>query len=250
MDCVLAAIYALLSEADRNVLWLKLLEAIDILKNPWFLAGDFNGVHFSCERSTATVSFSGVQNFNNFIASVAFLDMPLTGRRFTWLTALKKGLSDRCPLVVEVYDTKWGLKAFRFMDSWLEQPGFDKMIDDWWLGFRNTNDGPSSIIRMLDLLREELRRWNKNSFGNIKQTIGRIEDQIDELDLSFEKAVPKQDVLRNRRLLWIDLWQKYKQDEIYWRQMSRSKWVKDGDQNTILSICLLQLGSKRIPSAC
>ena len=82
------------------------------------------------------------------------IDLPLIGRKYTWirgkscsrldimlvkhewmvafldlkLWALGRSMSDHCPLVLETEKIDWGLKPYRSIDTWFSHPEFINII--------------------------------------------------------------------------------------------------------------------------
>lgn len=50
----------------------------------WIVAGDFNAIRSNKERKGRLVERQDIEDFNDFIGSVDFVDVRLSGRKFTW----------------------------------------------------------------------------------------------------------------------------------------------------------------------
>uniref|UniRef100_A0A1J3D4G4 Uncharacterized protein n=1 Tax=Noccaea caerulescens TaxID=107243 RepID=A0A1J3D4G4_NOCCA len=188
----------------------------------------------------------------------AFIDMVFSGSRFTWKRgrvernfvakrldrvlcnaharlkwqeAVVKHLpylsSDHVPLYVQldpglVGDPK--RRPFRFEAAWLKHPGFKELLANSW-------NGEMETPRALESLKEKLRKWNREVFGDIQRRkegllteIKSVQDilemtQTDDLPVKEEKLLREFDVI-------------LEQEEILWFEKSREKWIALGDRNT------------------
>ena len=77
-----------------------------------------------------------------------------------------------------------------------------------------------------------LRKWNKDSFGNIDNCINRFAIVIDILDKKGEEGsltevdIAKKVALQGQLEKWFDM------KDIYWKQLSGERYVKKHDKNT------------------
>ena len=85
------------------------------------------------------------------------------------------------------------------------------------------------VTSKLRKLKAPLKNWKKNVFGNIDQTIKKLESELDIIDRSNEsRNLDEVEVARKLALQsLIEKW--YMQKELYWRQMSREKYFKSHD---------------------
>lgn len=86
---VIANVYSSCRLEDKRTMWRDLLEWKEHCPvTIWCLCGDFNSVRSEEERSGVSMN-SGPQRremaeFNRFIEEMGVLDIPLSGRKFTW----------------------------------------------------------------------------------------------------------------------------------------------------------------------
>ena len=130
-----SAIYALNIQIDRRVLWSHLQGCADYVGSmPWFLVGDFNTTIFASEKNGGDMSTdTAMEEFHECLFNLELDDMPFIGPLFTWMNrrvgdqfvarkldrslqnecsldtfpnavteVLNPGLSDHCPLIVNL----------------------------------------------------------------------------------------------------------------------------------------------------
>ena len=129
------AIYASNIQNDRRVLWSHLQGCSAIVGSmPWFLLGDFNTTRFASEKTGGNMNTNtAMEKFHECLFNLELDDMPFNGPLFTWINrrvgdqfiarkldrylqneysldmfpcvvteVLNSGLSDHCPLIVNL----------------------------------------------------------------------------------------------------------------------------------------------------
>ena len=81
-------------------------------------------------------------------------------------------------------------------------------------------------------LKQRLKAWNKEQFGNIQQKIKRIELELNTLETEGDERQLSDQELQLRKKLQEDLWVAANSYESMLRQMARTKWIKEGDCNS------------------
>lgn len=82
--CVFSGVYGPCADASRKDLWEELKGVRQWWNHPWCIGGDFNVVRFPDERSGSRRFTREMENFNDFIDEMEFMDLPLEGGNFTW----------------------------------------------------------------------------------------------------------------------------------------------------------------------
>ena len=76
-------------------------------------------------------------------------------------------ISDHCPLLVEAGEVRRGRCAFKFENMWLKVEGFVEKVQQWWNGYCFTSSPSFVLAQKLKALKEDLKKWNKEEFGNL-----------------------------------------------------------------------------------
>ncbi|KAK2406570.1 hypothetical protein QL285_042285 [Trifolium repens] len=158
--CVIVNVYAPCLLQTKKALWVDLLVALRTYGTDLFcIIGDFNSVRNLAERKGVRAGVEGAEDtriFNVFLENTGLVDLPLMGRKYTWvqpngrcmsrldrilishnweecwgatsLWGLKRDVSDHCPLIVRYEGYDWGPKPFRFNNFWLKNKDFPKVV--------------------------------------------------------------------------------------------------------------------------
>ncbi|XP_057436703.1 uncharacterized protein LOC130729089 [Lotus japonicus] len=160
----------------------------------WCLGGDFNSVRSEDERRGITVN-SGPQRrdmveFNRFIEEMEVLDLPLSGRKYTWVRpngqaqskidwfllslewlakwphsvqlGLNREFSDHCPVLLRSIYQDWGPKPFRVMNCWMKDHRFEEVVKKAWEEQQISGWGAFRLKEKLKGLKVKLKGWNKD----------------------------------------------------------------------------------------
>lgn len=151
-----------------------------------------------------------MEEFNEFIEDLDLIDLPLTGRKYTWhrsngscMSRIDRFLiseewasqwdevvqwgqhrtvSYHCPLVLKPTTSNWGPKPFRVLNCWLDNSDFGKVVEENWRGFAVSGTPTYILKEKLKLLKHELRVWNRDYFGRIEDNIHNKVEEIILLD--------------------------------------------------------------------
>ena len=142
------------------------------------------------------------------------------------LSGINCSLSDHVPLLVQSEEASWGPKPFRNIDAWFSHPGFIKMVEEEWRRYGNLG-----MLDKLKNLKIPLKKWNKESFGNIDFNIEKFEREIAQVSMRLEEGSSEEvDLARfNALKSQVQIW--YDRKNNYWRQLSREKVIKGMDNN-------------------
>lgn len=84
------------------------------------------------------------------------------------VTLLRQGLSDHSPLLVNSKMKNWGRKPFRFQNHWFPNSKCLKIVKESW------PNSSISMVEKLHVIKQKLKQWNHESFGNIDSNIATL----------------------------------------------------------------------------
>ncbi|XP_057423791.1 uncharacterized protein LOC130717555 [Lotus japonicus] len=264
-DCAVLNVYAPCDRVGKRQLWSKLVELkINIHYDLWCVAGDFNVVRSSSERrgvgANSQQHRSESVEFNDFIDEMELLDIPLLGRKFTWVRpnglqmsrldrflispgwlnrwpdyvqeVLQRDILDHCPLLFKRVNQNWGPKPFRVLNCWFDDPRFQAFVGDSWREIQVEGRGIIALNEKLKTLKLKLKQWNLEVFGNLHRRKKEIVDQLNDIEKKAEESDLQEVELRQRQELGAEFWQCSKRIDSLAYQKSRINWIREGDQNS------------------
>ncbi|CAL1354334.1 unnamed protein product [Linum trigynum] len=257
---MLTAIYASPRQTQQRSLWQALVRTSLNNELPWLLSGDFNAIKTPEEKtgSPSATTFYRCKIFSDRINQADLIDLGFSGPRFTWTRGdnpnsykasridrslcntlwnstfpdttvqhLPRLSSDHHPILTSIGSQGVNVsfdRPFRFEAAWLSNNDFDTQVADGW-------DQQASLPVALEKLATSLSQWSKSTFGNIfhkkRRLLSRIQGIQDKVANNFSRGLYKLQTKLER-----ELDQVLEQEEVYWFQRSREKWVQQGERNT------------------
>jgi hypothetical protein len=253
-----SGVYGPIRAGERSLMWEELAGIASWWAVPWCVGGDFNILRYPSERVGPTTISHSMRDFSDFIFSMGLLDLPMEGGNFTWSNArsrsrldrflcsssmidhfsnivqrrLPRLLSDHFPILLSCGFMQKRKSPFRFENMWLKSEGFHARVNQWWNSYLYSGSPSYVLVQKLKSLKTDLRRWNKDSFGNVNSRKNDLQVQIQDFDL-LEETRPlsvEEGVMKDH--LKVDLENVLLLEEIKWRQSSRVTWLREGDKNT------------------
>ncbi|KAL8162333.1 LOW QUALITY PROTEIN: hypothetical protein V2J09_013822 [Rumex salicifolius] len=240
----LIMVYAARAPHRRRTLWGELHEIASLMVEPMFIGGYFNTIVCFDERM-------GVM--------AGYLRTPLnSGHRYTWKrgetsnTYITKRLdrvlcsrirwqevkvahlsyfsSNHTPLLLRLSPCRRGDPArrpFRFEAAWLSHPEFKELLNVSW-------DTSLSTPGALDLLRRNLKKWNKDVFSCIQTRKENLLSEIQGFQTLIASSASDQ-LLQQEENLVKELDIVLEQEEVFSLQKSREKWITWGYKYLVFS---------------
>eukprot|EP00253_Pinus_taeda_P014726 PITA_14726 len=142
--------------------------------------------------------------------------------------------SDHWPIKLEVdIKVRKGKRPFRFESFWLRDPSFIKKLEEWWCQSTIQCRGKMRLFQLkLKELKEKIKNWNKQEFGNILEDKQKLEKEMESIQQKMILEGRTEESISKEGSILGQLEERRKQEEILWRQKSRIKWLREGERNT------------------
>ncbi|KAG7585295.1 Ribonuclease H domain [Arabidopsis thaliana x Arabidopsis arenosa] len=240
----------------RQAVWDKLIDIGTIRNEPWLVLGDFNEIIDNTEKlgGPAQAEYTFFP-FRNMISDCRLREVPSIGNSFSWAgdrhnqwvqCRLDRALgnaswfqifprvqaeylerigSDHRPLFLRfVNENMTRSGRFMFDKRWISKPEVAEIIKESWC--KGEAEGYKAILQRISDCRKSISRWKRISNQNSKEQINQLRQRLEDEGV---KTQPNRNLLKS--LKW-ELAEAYRAEELYWKQKSRERWLKEGDRNT------------------
>ncbi|KAK3217929.1 hypothetical protein Dsin_011899 [Dipteronia sinensis] len=201
----------------RRSLWQSLRDLVSLVTSSWLVVGDFNAVLGTHEYlGLCSPPRSSCEDFSSVIEDCDLIGVRSQGARFTWArghyprtrierrldralvsegcilcwldiscVAIPRRFSDHCPSVIRLSDIETiSPMPFRFQSMWLDHPDFMALVRRIWSSsFVGTP--PRVVINKLKLLKNALKTWNWEVFGDLNSNITRKSAELQSIQLQM-----------------------------------------------------------------
>jgi len=181
----------------------------------WVLGGDFNLITSLQEKHGGTRKLDqNSEKFNSMIHQLNLVDVRTTNGVFTWnnkrigehvvasrldrfllsKSIATSGRDHHAVSLPTIGSDHWALslswlglgmqlcKPFRFEHCWFEDPNFWGKVQEWWqASATQTGHYMYRFQQRLKQLRQRIRVWNKEEFGNIFEDKLHLEEQLKDI---------------------------------------------------------------------
>ncbi|PNX99831.1 ribonuclease H, partial [Trifolium pratense] len=225
--------------------------------------GDFNVILGAHEhRGRISPARLPMDEFQAWTDSFQLFHLPTRGAEFTWnngrggsrhtekrldravcnqawldlgcvsVTTLTKHKSDHSPLLLEYQLTTTSFAShFKFMRMWSLHPDCRNIILNCW----NTVivGCPMFILsQKLKLLKNKLKIWNKQSFGNVHDFVISTEQKLQHIQDQIQQNGHTVALLAEEKLASNAYEEALNRQEIFWQEKAKLNWHLEGDRNT------------------
>ncbi|XP_060190596.1 uncharacterized protein LOC132619837 [Lycium barbarum] len=208
-NIVLTVVYASCDAGERRVLWDSINQVSNLFYLPWLVGGDFNVISTEKEKlGGLLVLYNEVADFNHCLSSCGLQDLRYVGSTYTWwngraeeacifkrldrmvcndkfldvmptmkVTHLIKKGSDHSHLEHKFSTTtEVIIKSFKFLNFLVQHESFQEVITQHWCIDFEGNPF-TKFHHKLKKVKDALRIWSKNTYGNIFQQIASLEEK-------------------------------------------------------------------------
>lgn len=258
-------IYAMNTPEERRELWSDLLNFRDSISSngitpTWILLGDFNVCLNANEINGGSSRFTtGMQDFKDFLQDSITTDLRLSGNVYTWWDCnksrpiqkkldralvngdwlvsfpmahariLPRGLSDHCPVLVELGTAFDKLnKPFQVFDHIIANANFISTVSSAWSDSVLGNPW-SVLLSKLKRVKSGLINLNKE-VGNLHEAVLKARTDLSQFQENLP-LVPSLPQFEEEAILSSNLIEALNREEIFLKQKARVKWLKAGDSN-------------------
>ena len=200
-----------------------------------------------------------ISEFNDWLHDMEVDDIPCVGKLFTWFRPngsckskldrvlvsdawlskwpdssqfiLGRNYSNQCPVFMQSKCIDWGPKPFKVFDGWLMNKDYHKVVKECWSDTKLTGWGGYVLKCKLQILKQRLKIWSKENFGDLGNKVKQIQQKLNDMENALP-VQPSDQQIQELKKTQADLWEKATIHEACLRQKSRSRWIKEGDNNT------------------
>ncbi|XP_071912221.1 uncharacterized protein [Coffea arabica] len=209
-DWWLVGIYASTEDRVRKHQWKTIEEKKREWGEKWAVMGDFNYICSNGEKWGGRERSEGsFRDFNNFISGNELVDIGFVGVSWTWSNTW-----DGEGEVKERLDRCLGSVGWMQLHENVTCEHIEKEASD-------------HCLLMVDTNPQQRRGKRRTAKGNAKAKIQGIKEQLKATREAGERC--NKGVITTLKL---QLSKAYKDEELYWSQKSRSRWLREGDKNT------------------
>lgn len=102
----------------------------------------------------------------------------------------------------------------------------------WWAGYEVEGNASFILATKLGLLKEDIKLWNREVFGNVRLNTTKYMEEVRRLDEKESRVGLTREEKRGRGVKRGEIGLRLMQEEISWRQKSRALWLREGNSNT------------------
>ncbi|XP_072062105.1 uncharacterized protein [Arachis hypogaea] len=136
--------------------------------------------------------------------------------------------SDHCPLMLTTSPRNKTNTHFKYEAFRKDHEECCNVINKGWNKEIIRGTAWTNIIQRMKNCKEELRKWSRTTFKRADKEILKMKEELRKLQNSSLEENKQQQINQIKRRI-SKMW---RQEEKYWGQRSRLKWLKWGDKNT------------------
>ncbi|OVA06545.1 Ribonuclease H domain [Macleaya cordata] len=263
-NSIVTGVHAHVLTINRRDLWNQLIP-ISQLNKPWLLIGDFNAVLRIDEKKGGLLpKANAMSDFWECVNTCNLIESQSTGIKYTWcnnqighrrilckldraffnsawsnhfgnwsIKALTRSKSDHSPLVGSTTSIPKPHNApFRFQKMWLTHTKFLDTTKHSWDTPIAAGNKATRFAYKLKRLKEHLKWWNINVFGDINQKMQNLEKVVHQAMQESDDDPDNLDKLSHLLQSQRDLDVISSQYDTFIGQKAKIKWINEGERNT------------------
>lgn len=252
----LSCIYGIPGSEGRNIVWERVTRFGVNRKEPWCLIGDFNEILCNEEKTGGPRrSAASFMPFADMLKICGMEELISKGDKLTWggmrwkkwiqcaldrcfgnqawhdlfpgcnQTFLEKRGSDHRPVWMNFCATQESFRGhFRFDKKLLMQPEIKNQIKIAWTS--NSNGRNLSVSQRIKRCRSAISCWKKQRVFNAQDKIQLLQKRLEWMQSRSYPCFFMINIIKK------DLIKAYKEEELFWQQKSRDKWLVYGDRSS------------------
>ncbi|VFQ70835.1 unnamed protein product [Cuscuta campestris] len=226
---LISGVYGAHTILARKELWEE-LSTICPSNKRWIVGGDFNAITSPHEsKGTCPPNQLSMEDFNSCILHCKLINLDPIGSTFTWssvrsqgrtwrrldrvmihldllaffqdveLHHLAKANSDHKPILLHCNDQIPNTpKPFRFLNTWTLHENFLHTVKLSWENSPTTG-GMRGLLQKLKAVKQTLKKWNKDTFGNIHSKLKEAEARANQSQKEFEDFPNEENITSAQR---------------------------------------------------
>lgn len=143
-------------------------------------------------------------------------------------SALPSISSDHSIIMLQCCPQASSGKPFRYEAFWEEEEECGQIIQASWAPAQGGEDPWTKLAQNFKSCSKNLQKWHKEKFKRADTEIFALKKRLNQIQLVDHSQIDW-DEIKGIKARIAALW---KQEEIFWGQRSRIKWLKWGDKNT------------------
>jgi len=215
---------------------------------------------YASEKKSCTRRTLGMREFSDLIEDLNLIDLQLENAKFTWFKGdnhqiasridrilvsqewddvfsnlkqytTQRIISDHSPVTLQGGSWKKNKSYFKFENWLLRTDSFTDRIRKLWDSFDYIGRPDYILASKLKALKHKLKEWNRSEQGSLGQQRKNVLEKLAVVEnIATDRALTEDEATEKATLL-LKLEGLIKNEEIYWRQRSRSVWLKEEDKN-------------------